>query len=138
MPRSAVVVVDPDLGEIEILDYVIVADGGRSRQSMVCGRPDSMAAWEGIGTGCTKKMPVDESGSRSTKNAGDYLLRGPGRGAGPRLDHMETTLALYAFGARASARAAPLAPPGRSQCRQRCVAVRSVAECCSHDQHTVL
>ena len=57
--HAAVVAVDPDIGEVEILDYVIVEDGGVLVNPMVVDGQIYGGLAQGIGTALYEEMPFD-------------------------------------------------------------------------------
>ncbi len=93
--HAVTVAVDPDLGEVEILDYVIVEDGGVLVNPMIVDGQIYGGLAQGIGTALYEEMPFDSAGQPLATTLADYLLPGPGEVPEPRLDHMETSLALH-------------------------------------------
>ena len=75
--HAAVVAVDPDLGEVEILDYVIVEDGGVLVNPMVVDGQIYGGLAQGIGTALYEEMPFDAAGQPLATTLADYLLPGP-------------------------------------------------------------
>ena len=84
--HAAVVAVDPELGEVEILDYVIVEDGGVLVNPMVVDGQIYGGLAQGIGTALYEEMPFDASGQPLASTLADYLLPGPTEVPAPRLD----------------------------------------------------
>ena len=77
MPRhAAVVAVDPELGEVEILDYVIVEDGGVLVNPMIVDGQVYGGTAQGIGTALYEEMPFDAIGQPLASTLADYLLPG--------------------------------------------------------------
>ncbi|MFX4501377.1 molybdopterin cofactor-binding domain-containing protein, partial [Acinetobacter baumannii] len=58
----AVVAVDPEMGDIELLDYVIVEDGGKLINPMVVDGQIYGGLAQGIGTALYEEMNFDTSG----------------------------------------------------------------------------
>ncbi len=71
------VAVDPDLGEVEILDYVIVEDGGVLVNPMIVDGQIFGGLAQGIGTALYEEMPFDAAGQPLATTLADYLLPGP-------------------------------------------------------------
>ena len=98
----------PRLGEVEILDYVVVEDGGVLVNPMIVDGQIVGGVAQGIGTALYEEMPL----RRRRPAAGLDLRRLPaaGRDRGARVSasvHMETPSPYTRFGRRASAKAAP-------------------------------
>ena len=53
---------DPEVGAVEILDYVIVEDGGLLINPMVVDGQVFGGAAQGVGTALFEEMPYDDSG----------------------------------------------------------------------------
>lgn len=109
--HAVVLAVDPDLGEVEILDYVIVEDGGVLVNPMVVDGQIYGGLAQGIGTALYEEMPFDASGQPLASTFADYLLPGPTEVPEPRLDHMETPSPYTQFGAKGIGEGGAIAPP---------------------------
>ncbi len=109
--HAAVVAVDPDIGEVEILDYVIVEDGGVLVNPMVVDGQIYGGLAQGIGTALYEEMPFDASGQPLATTLADYLLPGPTEVPAPRLDHMETPSPYTQFGVKGIGEGGAIAPP---------------------------
>src|SRR5258707_1943517 len=109
--HAAVVAVDPDLGEIEILDYVIVEDGGVLVNPMVVDGQIYGGLAQGIGTALYEEMPFDAAGQPLATTLADYLLPGATEVPSPRLDHMETPSPYTQFGVKGIGEGGAIAPP---------------------------
>ena len=59
---GAVVAVDPELGAVELLDYVVVEDGGVLVNPMIVDGQVYGGTAQGIGTALYEEMPFDENG----------------------------------------------------------------------------
>jgi len=60
--HAVTVAVDPDLGDVEILDYVIVEDGGVLVNPMIVDGQIFGGLAQGIGTALYEEMPFDAAG----------------------------------------------------------------------------
>jgi carbon-monoxide dehydrogenase large subunit len=109
--HAAVVAVDPELGDVEILDYVIVEDGGKLVNPMVVDGQIYGGLAQGIGTALYEEMPFDRSGQPLASTLADYLLPGPTEVPAPRLDHMETLSPYTEFGVKGIGEGGAIAPP---------------------------
>ncbi|WP_051469589.1 xanthine dehydrogenase family protein molybdopterin-binding subunit [Chelativorans sp. J32] len=109
--HAAVVAVDPELGDIEILDYVIVEDGGKLINPMVVDGQIFGGLAQGIGTALYEEMNFDASGQPLASTFADYLLPGPTEIPAPRLEHMETLAPYTEFGVKGIGEGGAIAPP---------------------------
>jgi carbon-monoxide dehydrogenase large subunit len=107
----AVVAVDPEMGDVEILDYVVVEDGGKLINPMVVDGQIYGGLAQGIGTALYEEMNFDASGQPLASTFADYLLPGPTEVPAPRLEHMETLAPYTEFGVKGLGEGAAIAPP---------------------------
>jgi carbon-monoxide dehydrogenase large subunit len=108
----AVVAVDPEMGDIELLDYVIVEDGGKLINPMVVDGQIYGGLAQGIGTALYEEMNFDTSGQPLASTFADYLLPGPTEVPEPKLGHMETLAPYTEFGVKGLGEGGAIAPPG--------------------------
>jgi carbon-monoxide dehydrogenase large subunit len=108
----AVVAVDPEIGDIEILDYVIVEDGGTLINPMVVDGQIYGGLAQGIGTALYEEMNFDASGQPLASTFADYLLPGPTEVPAPKVGHMETPAPYTEFGVKGIGEGGAIAPPG--------------------------
>jgi aerobic carbon-monoxide dehydrogenase large subunit len=109
--HATTVAVDPDLGEVELLDYVIVEDGGVLVNPMIVDGQIFGGLAQGIGTALYEEMPFDAAGQPLATTLADYLLPGPTEVPEPRLDHMETPSPYTMFGVKGVGEGGAIAPP---------------------------
>jgi carbon-monoxide dehydrogenase large subunit len=109
--HAALVAVDPEIGDVEILDYVIVEDGGKLVNPMIVDGQIYGGFAQGIGTALYEEMPFDQSGQPLASTFADYLLPGPTEVPSPRLDHMETLAPYTEFGVKGIGEGGAIAPP---------------------------
>jgi carbon-monoxide dehydrogenase large subunit len=109
--HAVIVAVDPDLGDVEILDYVIVEDGGVLVNPMIVDGQIYGGLAQGIGTALYEEMPFDSAGQPLATTLADYLLPGPTEVPAPRLDHMETPSPYTKFGVKGIGEGGAIAPP---------------------------
>src|SRR5436305_14353565 len=109
--HAAVVAVDADLGEVEILDYVIVEDGGVLVNPMVVDGQIYGGLAQGIGTALYEEMPFDAAGQPLATTLADYLPPGATEVPAPRLDHRETPSPYTQFGVKGIGEGGAIAPP---------------------------
>jgi carbon-monoxide dehydrogenase large subunit len=105
------VAVDPEMGDIEILDYVIVEDGGKLINPMIVDGQIYGGLAQGIGTALYEEMNYDSSGQPLASTFADYLLPGPTEVPAPRLHHMEMLAPYTEFGVKGIGEGGAIAPP---------------------------
>lgn len=96
--HAVVVAVDTELGKVEILDYVIVEDGGVLINPMVVDGQVLGGAAQGIGTALYEAMPYSADGQPLASTLADYLLPGATEVPAIRITHMETPSPYTEFG----------------------------------------
>ena len=109
--HAVVVAVDPELGDVEILDYVIIEDGGTLINPMVVEGQVYGGAGQGIGTALYEEMPFDAAGQPLASTLADYLLPGPTEMPRFRVFHMETPSPNTKFGIKGIGEGGAIAPP---------------------------
>jgi aerobic carbon-monoxide dehydrogenase large subunit len=109
--HAALVAVDPEIGDVEILDYVVVEDGGKLVNPMVVDGQILGGLAQGIGTALYEEMPFDASGQPLASTLADYLLPGPAEMPAPRIEHMETLAPYTEFGVKGVGEGGAIAPP---------------------------
>src|SRR5262249_23052090 len=109
--HAALVAVDPEIGAVEILDYVIVEDGGKLVNPMIVDGQIAGGYAQGIGTALYEEMPFDGSGQPLASTFADYLLPGAAEVPAPRLEHLETPSPYTEFGVKGIGEGGAIAPP---------------------------
>ena len=109
--HAAVVAVDPRTGEVEIIDYVVVEDGGVLVNPMIVDGQIFGGAAQGIGTALYEEMPFDGRGQPLGSTFADYLLPGPTEVPEIRVFHMETPSPYTRFGQKGIGEGGAIAPP---------------------------
>jgi aerobic carbon-monoxide dehydrogenase large subunit len=109
--HAAVVVVDPEIGDVKILDYVVVEDGGKLVNPMVVDGQILGGLAQGIGTALYEEMPFDAAGQPLASTLADYLLPGSTEVPAPRIQHMETPSPYTEFGVKGIGEGGAIAPP---------------------------
>ena len=109
--HAAVVAVMPDTGEVEILDYVVVEDGGVLVNPMIVDGQIWGGAAQGIGTALYEEMRFDAQGQPLASTLSDYLLPGPTEVPDIRILHMETPSPYTRFGQKGVGEGGAIAPP---------------------------
>ena len=109
--HAVVVAVDIELGEVEILDYVVIEDGGRLVNPMIVDGQIRGGAAQGIGTALYEEMPFDAAGQPLASTLADYLIPGPTEVPDLRIEHMETPSPYTEFGVKGIGEGGAIAPP---------------------------
>jgi aerobic carbon-monoxide dehydrogenase large subunit len=109
--HAAVVAVDTEMGQVEILDYVIVEDCGTLVNPMVVDGQTLGGAAQGIGTAIYEESPYDANGQPLASTLADYLLPGPTEIPAIRIYHMETPSPYTEFGIKGMGEGGAIAPP---------------------------
>jgi len=109
--HACVVSVDTETGHVEILDYVIVEDGGVLINPMVVDGQVYGGTAQGLGTALYEEMIYDNNGQPLATTLGDYLLPGAAEMPPIRLDHMETPSPYTRFGQKGLGEGGAIGPP---------------------------
>ena len=109
--HAVVVAVDIELGAVEILDYVVIEDGGRLVNPMIVDGQIRGGAAQGIGTALYEEMPFDAAGQPLASTLADYLIPGPTEVPDLRIEHMETPSPYTEFGVKGIGEGGAIAPP---------------------------
>jgi carbon-monoxide dehydrogenase large subunit len=109
--HAAAVAVDTELGDVEILDYVIVEDCGTLVNPMVVDGQTLGGVAQGIGTAMYEESPYDANGQPLASTFADYLLPGAPEIPAMRIFHMQTPSPYTAFGIKGMGEGGAIAPP---------------------------
>ena len=103
--------VDPGTGLIELLDYVVVEDGGVLVNPMIVDGQVFGGAAQGIGTALYEEMPFDGNGQPTASTLMDYLLPGATEMPTIEIEHMETPSPWTRFGQKGIGEGGAIGPP---------------------------
>ncbi len=109
--HAALVAVDPAIGAVEILDYVVVEDGGVLVNPMIVDGQVYGGTAQGIGTALYEEMPFDELGQPLASTLADYLLPGATEVPDIRIEHMATPSPYSEFGQKGIGEGGAIGPP---------------------------
>jgi carbon-monoxide dehydrogenase large subunit len=109
--HAAVVAVDPETGLVQILDYVVVEDGGVLVNPMIVDGQIRGGTAQGIGTCIYEAMPFDTRGQPLAGTLADYLLPGAFEIPEIRVLHMQTPSPYTSFGAKGIGEGGAVGPP---------------------------
>jgi carbon-monoxide dehydrogenase large subunit len=114
--HAAVVAVDLELGAVEILDYVVVEDGGVLVNPMIVDGQVLGGTAQGIGTALYEEMPFDPAGQPLASTLADYLLPGATEVPAIRVLHMATPSPYTEFGVKGIGESGAIGPPAAIAC----------------------
>jgi len=109
--HAAVVAVDPATGLIEILDYVVVEDGGTLVNPMIVDGQIRGGTAQGIGTCLYEATPFDARGQPLASTLLDYLLPSATEVPDIRVLHMQTPSPYTEFGIKGLGEGGAIGPP---------------------------
>jgi carbon-monoxide dehydrogenase large subunit len=109
--HAVIVAVDPETGLIELLDYVVVEDGGVLVNPMIVDGQIAGGVVQGIGTGLYEAMSFDAQGQPLASTLLDYILPGAGEVPEIRILHMESPSPYTEFGVKGIGEGGAVGPP---------------------------
>jgi carbon-monoxide dehydrogenase large subunit len=109
--HAALVAVDTETGGVELLDYVVVEDGGKLINPVIVDGQVLGGLAQGIGTALYEEMPFDSEGQPLACTFADYLLPGAGEVPAVRIEHMETPSPYTEFGQKGIGESGAIGPP---------------------------
>ncbi len=109
--HAVIVAVDTEIGQVEILEYVVVEDGGVLVNPMIVDGQVYGGTIQGIGTALYEEMPFDDRGQPLASTFADYLLPGTAESPDIRVLHMETPSPYTRFGQKGIGESGAIGPP---------------------------
>lgn len=109
--HAVTVAVDPDFGSVEILDYVVVEDGGTLVNPLIVDGQIIGGVAQGIGTALYEESPFSEGGQPLASTFVDYVIPGPCEVPEVRIVHMQTPSPFTAHGIKGVGEGGAIAPP---------------------------
>jgi len=109
--HGCTVAVDPETGEVEILDYVVVEDGGVLVNPMIVDGQVYGGTAQGIGTALYEEMPFDAAAQPLASTLADYHLPGAAEVPAIRIEHMESPSPYTRFGQKGIGEGGAIGPP---------------------------
>ena len=109
--HATVVAVDPATGLIELLDYVVVENGGTLVNPMIVDGQICGGTAQGIGTCLYEAVPFDEQGQPLASTMLDYVLPGATEVPDIRVLHMQTPSPYTEFGIKGLGEGGAVGPP---------------------------
>ncbi|MBV8537044.1 MAG: xanthine dehydrogenase family protein molybdopterin-binding subunit, partial [Alphaproteobacteria bacterium] len=109
--HAAVVAVDPETAAVDILQYVIVEDGGVLLNPMIVDGQVLGGTAQGIGTALYEEMPYSAAGQPLASTLADYLLPASAEMPHVAIEHMETPSPYSEFGQKGIGEGGAIGPP---------------------------
>ena len=109
--HACVVAVDPETGETELLEYVVVEDGGVLVNPMIVDGQVYGGTAQGIGTALYEEMAFDDAAQPLASTLADYHLPGASEIPAVRIEHMETPSPYTRFGQKGIGEGGAIGPP---------------------------
>ena len=109
--HAAVVEIDPGLGTVAILDYVIVEDCGTMVNPMIVEGQALGGAAQGIGTALLEEMVFDPDGQPLASTLADYLLPTAKDMPAIVIHHIETPSPNTEYGIKGVGEGGAIPPP---------------------------
>ena len=109
--HAAVIALDPELGVVEILDYVVVEDCGQVVNPMIVDGQVIGGTVQGIGTALYEEAVFDAGGQPLNGTLADYQIPGATEVPDIRLSHMSTPSPWTEFGIKGMGEGGAIAPP---------------------------
>ena len=109
--HACLVAVDVESGETELLDYVVVEDGGVLVNPMIVEGQVHGGVAQGIGTALYEEMAYDHSAQPLASTLADYHLPGTCEIPPVRIEHMETPSPYTRFGQKGIGEGGAIGPP---------------------------
>jgi carbon-monoxide dehydrogenase large subunit len=109
--HGCTVAVDPETGKVEILDYVVVEDGGVLVNPMIVDGQVYGGTAQGIGTALYEEMPFDAAAQPLASTLADYHLPGAAEVPAIRIEHMESPSPYSRFGQKGIGEGGAIGPP---------------------------
>ncbi|MGH7191805.1 MAG: xanthine dehydrogenase family protein molybdopterin-binding subunit, partial [Acetobacteraceae bacterium] len=108
--HAALVAVDPGVGLVEILDYLVVEDAGTLVNPAIVDGQIFGGVAQGIGTALYECSPYDSAGQPLASTLMDYLMPGFTEVPAIRLEHMKTPSPYTEFGVKGLGEGGVIAP----------------------------
>ena len=109
--HACTVLVDEDTGQTEIVDYVVVEDGGTLLNPMIVDGQVYGGTAQGIGTALYEEMPFDVHGQPLASTLADYRLPGACEVPDIQIEHMQTPSPISTFGQKGLGEGGAIGPP---------------------------
>jgi len=109
--HAAVVAVDTDTGQVELLDYAVVEDCGQMVNPMIVNGQVIGGTVQGIGTALYEEIAYDERGQSLSGSLAQYIIPGATEVPDIKLGHIVTPSPWTEFGIKGMGEGGAIAPP---------------------------
>ncbi len=109
--HAVIVAVDPQLGSVEVLDYVVCEDCGTMVNPMIVEGQTIGGIVQGIGTALYEESPYDKNGQPLASTLMDYLMPAATEAPPIRIHHFQTPSPYTKFGIKGMGEGGAIAPP---------------------------
>jgi carbon-monoxide dehydrogenase large subunit len=109
--HAVVVAVEPDTGEVEILDYAVMEDCGTMINPMIVDGQVQGGIAQGIGTALYEELPFDGAGQPLATTFADYMVPCAPEIPRVRIGHMSTPATSTEYGVKGVGEGGAIAPP---------------------------
>jgi carbon-monoxide dehydrogenase large subunit len=109
--HAAVVVVEPDTGMVELIDYVVTEDCGTMINPMIVDGQIMGGVAQGIGTALYEEIPYDSGGQPLATSLADYLMPSAPDIPTIRIAHAVTPARATEYGVKGMGEGGAIAPP---------------------------
>ncbi len=109
--HGAVVAIDPETGEIELLDFAVAEDCGTMVNPMIVEGQIRGGVAQGIGTALCEQIPYDEHGQPLAATLLDYHLPAAFELPDIKLGHLHTPATASEYGMKGMGEGGAVAPP---------------------------
>jgi carbon-monoxide dehydrogenase large subunit len=109
--HGAVVMVDPETGFIELLDFAVAEDCGTMVNPMIVEGQIRGGVVQGIGTALYEEIPYDSQGQPLAVTFADYLMPGAAELPAIKIGHMHTPASATEYGMKGMGEGGAVAPP---------------------------
>ena len=109
--HAVAVAVDPDTGQVEILDYVVVEDCGTLVNPAIVEHQAIGGIAQGIGTAMYEEQQYDANGQPHASTLADYVIPGPTEVPNIRIFHLESPSPYTELGIKGMGEGGAIAPP---------------------------
>lgn len=109
--HACVLAVDPGVGHVEILDYVVCHDCGTMVNPLIVEAQVVGGVAQGLGTALYEEIPYDENGQPLASTFLDYMIPGATEVPDVRVLHLETPSPHTRFGIKGMGEGGAIAPP---------------------------
>ena len=109
--HGAVIAVDPQTGQVEVLDFAVAEDCGTVVNPMIVDGQIRGGVVQGIGTALYEEIPYDAHGQPQVGNLADYLVPTAAEMPDIKIAHLHTPTPHTEYGMKGMGEGGAIAPP---------------------------